>query len=133
LSLYILYTIICRLYSIFVLSIFCHTKYRISFILFSNHTMCVYVYVHFCDCVWSCWAEANLCKFFYYYRLLISVLPLETQISRGVGIPLTGITPWHYCACSNPELLMLFFVIFYVFNDLRSEVIVCLSFMCSMI
>ena len=41
------------------------------------------------------------CAGFFFYRWFLYLLPLFQE--RRVGIPLTGLTPPHFRACSNPE------------------------------
>jgi hypothetical protein len=37
--------------------------------------------------------------YLFLYCFLISALSSRIQLSRGVGIPLTGLTPPHVCTC----------------------------------
>ena len=47
------------------------------------------------------WDEANLCRFFLYCSFL-TVFSLEIQLlERKIVIPITGLTPPHFCACSK--------------------------------
>jgi len=61
------------------------------------------VIIHFPNSMWSFGVEANLCRFF--YRLFICLCSWRSKYQEGVGIPLTGLTLPHFCACpkSGPE------------------------------
>jgi hypothetical protein len=78
---------------LFVLSMF-----MLSFIDPAICTVHVYVVIHFYDSMWSFWVKANLCRFFiiclYMYRCWRS-----SYNERRVGIPLSCLTPLHFCAC----------------------------------
>ena len=53
------------------------------------------------------------------YRLFIYIVVCDPDIKKGIGIPLTRLTPQHCCACPKPGhgFPMPYVVIFFVFGE----------------
>jgi hypothetical protein len=62
----------------------------------------VYIVINFCDRIRSVRVEENMWRVF--YRLFISVLPLENNYQKGEGWdPMNWFNTATMCACPNPE------------------------------
>ena len=83
------------------------------------------VVIHFCDSMWSLfgWIEATLCRVFFIICLYMYCRWRSRYQAGRVGIPLTGLTPTHLCACSKagPGFLNVIYVVvfFFYFSDKR--------------
>ena len=91
-----------------------------------NWIIHVNVVVYFCDSMWIFWMDVNLCMFFN-ICLYMHCHWRFTCLDGGVRIPLTGFAPQHFYVCTKPGLWFStsYIVIFFMFNDLWWDVMVC--------
>jgi hypothetical protein len=59
---------------------------------------CLYRFSFFCDSMWSCWVEANSCRYFIF--CLRMYCRWRSSYQDGInGTTLTGLAPPHLCTC----------------------------------
>ena len=94
----------------------------LNLLLYCTCSCCLSFFVIVCGLFERKWISAG---FFLVYLYMYCRCRSSYQEGR-VGIQLTGLTPPHFCACSKPGpwFPTSYVVVFFVFSELRWEVIV---------
>ena len=87
------------------------------------YTVHVYVVFHFLNCMWSFGVKANQSRFFKRFCFYM-YCRWRTNYQERIGIPLTGLTLQHLCACPKSDFQHHMSWSISRFNDLMREVIV---------
>ena len=83
--------------------LFSNNKWILLVFCMFNHICCLFEFMlNTCDNMWSLWAKANLCRFVIVCLYMYCCWRSNYQEWR-VRIPLSGLTPPHFCSCPKLE------------------------------